>query len=158
MNYNKYIEAAKKLGLESFELYIQKSYRLSIEVFHHEIGNYTVADSIVLAARGIYEGKMGYAYSELNDKTTPLFLAEQVRENAKNEILNSLHDGTFFELYVHKTMSNDFLHIVHFVPDEFFLDKQCVYLLKEKAREFFISHVDNCENAQEFLRIIKLLL
>ena len=83
MNYNKYIEAAKKLGLESFELYIQKSYRLSIEVFHHEIGNYTVADSIVLAARGIYEGKMGYAYSELNDKTTPLFLAEQVRENAK---------------------------------------------------------------------------
>ena len=45
---------------------------------------------------------------------------KQVRENAKNEILSSLHDGTFFELYVHKTMSNDFLHIVHFVPDEFF--------------------------------------
>ena len=83
MNYNKYIEEAKKLGIESFELYILSNYRLSIELFHHEISNYTVADSIVLAARGIYEGKMGYAYSELNDKTTPLFLAEQVRENAK---------------------------------------------------------------------------
>lgn len=83
MNYKKYIEVAKKMGLEDFELYVQKSYRLSIELFHQEISNFTIADSIILAARGIYEGKMGYAYSELNDNTTPIFLAEQVIENAK---------------------------------------------------------------------------
>lgn len=83
MNYNKYIETAKKMGLDDFELYVQKNYRLSIELFQQEISNFTIADSTILAARGIYKGKMGYAYSELNDNTTPLFLAEQVIENAK---------------------------------------------------------------------------
>lgn len=83
MNYQKFMDEAKKIGLSSFELYIERSYRLGIELFHQEISNYTVADVTIIAARGIYEGKMGYAYSELNDKTTPLYLAEQVKENAK---------------------------------------------------------------------------
>lgn len=83
MNYNKFLEEAKKIGIEGYEIYVEKNYKLSIATFHQEISNYTVADSIILAARGIYEGKMGYAYTELNDKTSPLFLAEQVKENAK---------------------------------------------------------------------------
>ncbi len=84
MNYNKYIEEAKKAGLEAFELYIRSSYQLSIEIFHHEISSYTVSDTTILAARGIYNGKMGYAYSEVNSSTTPLFLVEQIKENAKS--------------------------------------------------------------------------
>lgn len=83
MNYNKFLEEAKKIGIEGYEIYIEKNYKLSIATFHQEISNYTVADSTILAARGIYDGKMGYAYTELNDKTAPLYLAEQVKENAK---------------------------------------------------------------------------
>lgn len=83
MNYQKFMDEAKKIGLESFELYVSRSYRLGIELFHQEISSYTVADVTIIAARGIYQGKMGYAYSELNDNTTPLYLAEQVKENAK---------------------------------------------------------------------------
>ncbi len=83
MKYQKFIDEAQKIGLESYELYVQHTYRLCIELFHHEISSYTVADTTILAARGIYNGKIGYAYSELNDSTTPMYLAEQVKENAK---------------------------------------------------------------------------
>lgn len=83
MKYQKYLDEAKKIGIDAFELYVCHTYRLGIELFHHEISSYTVADTTILAARGIYNGKIGYAYSELNNATTPLYLAEQVKENAK---------------------------------------------------------------------------
>ncbi len=113
MKYQKFIDEAKKIGIEAFELYVQHNYRLAIELFHHEISSYTVADTTILAARGIYQGKIGYAYSELNDSTTPLFLAEQVKENAK--AITDTETPYIFEgspLYKKKNTFNPALHAI----------------------------------------------
>lgn len=84
MNLKKYFELAKDAGIESLELYIVKNYSLGFSLFHSEIDSYSLSDSISLGARGIYNGKMGYAYSEKIDKTTPEFVIKSIVENAKN--------------------------------------------------------------------------
>ena len=84
MNLKKYFELAKDAGIESLELYIVKNYSLGFSLFHSEIDSYSLSDSISLGARGIFNGKMGYAYSEKIDKTTPEFVIKNIVENAKN--------------------------------------------------------------------------
>ena len=74
MNLKKYFELAKDAG----------NYSLGFSLFHSEIDSYSLSDSISLGARGIFNGKMGYAYSEKIDKTTPEFIIKNIVENAKN--------------------------------------------------------------------------
>ncbi len=107
MNYNKYFELAKEEGIESLELYIVKRYNLSISLFQGQIDSFTNADTYTIAIRGIYHGKMGYAYSEKNDRTTPQYLIDQVKENAKvidNDEVPNIFKGS--EKYFKKNVYN----------------------------------------------------
>ncbi len=82
MSYNKYFEKAKSEGLESLELHVSRHYELSFGLFHSEVASYSLSDSSGISARGIYKGKIGYAYSEKVAKETPSFLIGQIKENA----------------------------------------------------------------------------
>jgi PmbA protein len=82
MSYTKYFEKAKQEGLESLELYIGHKYELSFGLFHSEVASYSLSDTAGVSARGIYQGKIGYAYSEKVAKDTPTFLVTQIKENA----------------------------------------------------------------------------
>ena len=107
MNYNKYFELAEEEGIESLELYIVKRYNLSISLFQGQIDSFTNADTYTIAIRGIYHGKMGYAYSEKNDRTTPQYLIDQVKENAKvidNDEVPNIFKGS--EKYFKKNVYN----------------------------------------------------
>lgn len=81
---NKYFELAKEANIECLELYIVRNYSLGFSLFHGEIDSYSTNDSVSLGARGIFNGKMGYAYSEKIDKTTPEYIIKNIVENAKN--------------------------------------------------------------------------
>ncbi len=95
MNYNVYFDLAKEEGIDALELYIIKKYNLAISLFQGEIEQFTTSDTYTLAVRGIYNGKMGYAYSEKNDKTTPYYLIDQIKENAK--VIDGDYVPTIFE-------------------------------------------------------------
>lgn len=84
MRLNKYFELAKEAGIEALEIYIARNYSLGFSLFHGEIDSYSTSDAISLGARGIVNGKMGYAYSEKIDKTTPEYIIKNIVENAKN--------------------------------------------------------------------------
>ena len=83
MSYTKYFEKAKQEGLESLELHVSRHYELSFGLFHGEVASYSLSDSSGMSARGIYKGKIGYAYSEKVAKDTPTFLISQIKENAQ---------------------------------------------------------------------------
>ena len=83
MNYNKFFDKAKELGLEALELHISKSKKFSFSLFKNEIDSYSIADSFEISAKGIYQGKMGHAYSEKLDSSTPEFICTKIIENAK---------------------------------------------------------------------------
>ena len=82
MNYNKFFTKAKEEGLEALELYITKSSKLSFGLFKNEIDSYSISDSFVLSARGIYNGKIGYASSEKLDASTIDYVISNIKANA----------------------------------------------------------------------------
>jgi PmbA protein len=80
--YDKYFTLAKKRKVDALELYISKNYHINFGLFHGEVSSYSLSDSSLLSARGIFNGKIGYASSEKIDKATPEFIVNQVIENA----------------------------------------------------------------------------
>jgi PmbA protein len=80
--YDKYFQLAKEKGIEALELFVGSSYKLSFSLFHSEVDSYSLEDSRSLSARGIYNGKIGYANSEKLDKSTPDFVITSIIENA----------------------------------------------------------------------------
>ena len=110
MNYNKFFERAKEEGIEALELSISKSQSLSFGLFRNEIDSYSVSDSFKLSARGIFNGKLGYASSEKLDKTTVDYIISHIKENAT---FNTSEDKTFIfkgsEKYNKKNVYNKVL-------------------------------------------------
>ncbi len=81
-DYQKFFEKAKEEHLEALELSITKSRHFSFSLFRHEIDSYQIADSFLLEARGIYQGKIGYARSEKLDRSTAEYIIHHIKENA----------------------------------------------------------------------------
>ena len=83
MNFKKLIEEAKLAGIDPVEVYEQKSEQESIKVFAKKVDGLTIAQSGGIAARGIYQGKMGYCFMEEDsDENIPLMI-QMIKENAE---------------------------------------------------------------------------
>ena len=74
ISYKKVFDKAQAEGMEALELYVSEERNLSFSLFRGELDSYNISDSRVIEARGIYEGKIGYATSEKADSTTPDYL------------------------------------------------------------------------------------
>ena len=83
MNFNKFFELAKENGIEVSEISESTSSRLNIEIFKKEITSYSINESRKINARGIYEGKMGFCATEKDDRDTPLYIVNSIKEGAK---------------------------------------------------------------------------
>lgn len=88
-------EKGKKAGIEDMEVFIQRSSELSLMVFKGEIDKYSKAVEEGLSFRGIYDGKMGYSYTEKIDETSIDILIEGVVSNA--EVIDSDDKESIFE-------------------------------------------------------------
>lgn len=69
--------------LEEAEVYITLSDNLSISTFQGEIDKYEISEGGGLSLRGVYNGNMGYAYTEKLDETSIDFLIKSVQDNSK---------------------------------------------------------------------------
>ncbi len=127
----KYFELAKCAGIEALEIYIVRNYSLGFSLFHGEIDSYTTNDSISLGARGIFNGKMGYAYSEKIDKSTPEFIIKNIVENAKN--ITSENKVSIFEGSKKYKKYNCYNKELDLIPVETKLNK--LYELERKLKE-----------------------
>lgn len=83
MRYNKFFALCKQKGIEEAELYITSDYGVSISLFHSEIDEYKISDSLNIRARGIYNGKMGGASTNFWDNKTAENLVNDIILNAK---------------------------------------------------------------------------
>ena len=57
-------EKAKDANIEDMEVHIIKKSSTDFNVYEKELEKYIVAEEELLSIRGIYEGKMGYSYTE----------------------------------------------------------------------------------------------
>ncbi|MBQ9457530.1 MAG: TldD/PmbA family protein [Bacilli bacterium] len=84
MNYAKFFELAKQRGIAESQIQVTKSRAVSIDLFHHDIENYTITDGQSVVACGIYNGKFGSARTERLDASTFDHLINQIIKAASH--------------------------------------------------------------------------
>ena len=82
LNDKKFFELAKANGFEAADLYLHRSYNLTVSVFHKEVNSFTQSDSYNVTARGIVNGKFGMVTTEEINKETPEFLINSIKDTA----------------------------------------------------------------------------
>ena len=76
------LDQAKSAGFSDFEIYTESSKRFSASVFKGELDKFTASEPFGIAVRGIYDGKLGNAYTEKNDEASLQLLVEDCLSNA----------------------------------------------------------------------------
>lgn len=82
----KLFNTAKEEGFSEYEIYYSNGKSLKVSVFKGELEKFDNAKSGGVSFRGVYNGKMGYSYSEKIDESVIPFLIKYAKENA--EIIN----------------------------------------------------------------------
>lgn len=80
---NKLFQLGKERGLEDMEVSYRNGTSFSLSIFKSELDDYSLSESDVLSFRGLYNGKMGYSYTEKVDETSIELLVNEAIENAK---------------------------------------------------------------------------
>ena len=80
---NQIIKIAEEKGLKDYELYYTESEDISAEALMHELTKFSTSKDQGVCFRCIYEGKMGYASTELFTDTEALRIVENAMENAQ---------------------------------------------------------------------------
>lgn len=99
-------ERGKNQGIEEMEVFIQRTKKLNIRVFKGQIDNYSISDENGLSFRGLYNGKMGYSYTEKLDESSIDMLVKEVIDNAK--VIDSNDEEFIFEGSPKYKKSNSF--------------------------------------------------
>ncbi len=92
---DKIFNKGKELGLGDMEVYIQGNKQFDTRIFEGEIDKYSISDEIGLSFRGVYNGKMGYSYTEKVDESSIDILIKEAIENAVN--IDSEDEEEIFE-------------------------------------------------------------
>jgi len=85
----KIFQAGNKAGMGDMEVYVSDGEEFEVKVSRSEIDGYKLAQSSGLGFRGLYEGRMGYSYTEKISEDSIDFLIKGARENA---IVNDSED------------------------------------------------------------------
>lgn len=84
MDFNKLFKEAKEAGIEDIQVYFIKGEELEINVFKEEVDKYSIAKSVQLNVKGIYNGKMGTVSTEIADDSMIDFIITSIVDSAKN--------------------------------------------------------------------------
>ncbi|WP_026905855.1 TldD/PmbA family protein [Paucisalibacillus globulus] len=79
---NKLFAEGEKIGLSDIELYYEKQSGFGCQVSQGEIDDYRSSTVSAVSVRGLYQGKMGYAYTEKLDEDSVSFLLSNLKENS----------------------------------------------------------------------------
>ncbi len=88
-------QQGRELGFHDMEIYYQENKKFSSNVYKQEVDNYSIAMSGGLSFRGVYQGKMGYSYTEKLDEEAIGMLLEEAKSNSM--ILETQNQEVIFE-------------------------------------------------------------
>lgn len=100
----KLFSKAKEVGFEKYELYYGKSDSLNVSSAEGDVERYGLSTTIGVSFRGIYNGKMGYSYTEKLDGESIEILLSKAKECA--ELVESDDEEFIFEGGVEYTEVN----------------------------------------------------
>ena len=79
---DKLFQRAKEEGFTDYEIYYINGDSFRVSVYEGEIDQYSVNTDIGLSFRGMFDGKMGYSYTEVLDDDALEMLIKNAKENA----------------------------------------------------------------------------
>lgn len=80
---NRLLTLAKEEGFSDFEIYAENTKRFSASVFKGELDKFSASEPAGISVRGIYNGKLGNAFTEKTDEESLKLLIEDCRSNAE---------------------------------------------------------------------------
>ncbi|WP_108669083.1 TldD/PmbA family protein [Peribacillus acanthi] len=87
MNINQFqqdlFELGEKHGFSDMELYFEREEKFGCGIFKGEIDSYESAETAGVSFRGLFNGRMGNAFTEKLDADSILYLVENAKENAQ---------------------------------------------------------------------------
>ncbi len=112
MNTKHLFELGKQAGLEDIEVYYTKNESFSCKVFEQAIDSYSVSQTEGLSIRGLYNGKIGYTYTEQVNHANEHQLIQTVINHAKyieKEESEYLYEGSddYIDLSLYDAALND---------------------------------------------------
>lgn len=93
---DKVFAKAKAEGFLEYELYYVDGESFKVNIYKGEIDEYSLNTSIGLSFRGVFNGKMGYSYTEILDNASVEQLVKMAKENATvidNDDEEFIYDG-----------------------------------------------------------------
>ena len=124
------------------EIYLVKNDNFSCKVFEQNVDSYSVSKTQGLSFRGVYEGKMGYTYTEKCDDSSIPFLVSSVIDNAlliEKDENETLYPGdehyTSLNLYNDSFNEISALEKINFLKD---VERECL------AIDSRVKSVDYC--------------
>lgn len=79
---NNIFAKGKEANINDMEVFYTSGSSLSLKVFEKQLDGYSVSESEGLSLRGVYNGKMGYSYTEKADESSIDLIIKDVIENA----------------------------------------------------------------------------
>ncbi len=89
-------EYAKTVGFSDCEVYYVNGESLGIKIFNNDLNQFSNANNHGLSFRGLYNGKMGYAFTEQLDESVIELLVENAKINSElieNEDIENIYEG-----------------------------------------------------------------
>ncbi|QED46737.1 TldD/PmbA family protein [Cytobacillus dafuensis] len=97
---------AEQHGFNDVEIYFEREEKFGCALFKGEIDSYETSEVAGASFRGLFNGKMGYAFTEKLDEDTIQFLVENAKENSQfieEEVQEDIfsgsetyHEGSFY--------------------------------------------------------------
>lgn len=149
---DKIFAEGKKHGLSDMEVYYSAGSSLSLKVFQKELDGYSLSESEGLSLRGVYNGKMGYSYTEKVDESSIELLVKNVAESAI--IIDSDDEEFIYE------GSKEYKKVDTFNPNlENVEEKEKIKFVKQLEEEAFkadkkIASVETCVYGDGFAETI----
>ena len=145
MKFDKFFALAKEKGLSEAQIQVSKSKSTSINLFHHEIDNFSINDSQSIIACGVVNGKFGISRTEKMGRDTFEFLVdgiiESARVNEKSEEVDlfkgspKYHKKNVFNQALADADLKDTLILLHKVEDDLYAYDKSITEVDEVAFE-----------------------
>lgn len=141
-------ESGKSAGFEDMEVYYQKNKSFNVKIFESEIISYSISEQEGLSFRGLFDKKMGYAYTEKVDESSVEMLIKEARVNA--EIIDSDDEEFIFEGSKEYKEVNSYNEELENIPTEKKIE--LAFALEKATRELDprVDTVDPCMYSESF--------
>ncbi|MCX7951108.1 MAG: TldD/PmbA family protein [Clostridiales bacterium] len=100
MELNRFIDElfkrGREAGFQDMEVYYVDSDSFEVNIYNQDVDRYSVTNYRGISLRGIYDGKIGYAYSEKFDEEDIEFLIKNAKDNAldtETDVLPEFYAG-----------------------------------------------------------------